>query len=125
MQNERDMIEADNLAKRFGDAREQTPQVRAAGDQTRERDHSLIKRVFAGAVLAADQDGGIRRRDALKLFRHAPHGGTAAGDIVKMEFAPDLGFHIHVFYHSSSPSRTRIARPSTTDLLWIAPDFLR
>ena len=109
VQNQPDMIEADNSAKRFGYAREQTSQVRAAGDRTRERDHSLIKCVLAGAVLAADQDGGIRRCDGLDLFHHAPHGCAAAGDIVRMEFAPDLGFR-STFSISRPLSRTRTVR---------------
>ena len=63
VQNQPDMIKADDSAKRFGYAREQTSQVSAAGDRTRERHHSLIKCLFAGAVRAADQEGGIHRCD--------------------------------------------------------------
>ena len=91
MQNERDMIKADNLAKRFGCARQQTSQVCAAGDRMRERHNGPIEGVPAGAVLAADPDDGIRRCDGLDLFHHAPHGFAAAGDIVKTELAPVLG----------------------------------
>jgi hypothetical protein len=65
MQAQPDMIEPDNSAKRFGYAREQTSQVSAAGDRTRERDHSLIQCFSAGAIRATGQKGGSHLFDGL------------------------------------------------------------
>ena len=110
MQNERDMIEADNLAKRFGCARQQTSQVRATGDRTRQRHNSPIECVPSMAVLAAHPDDGIRRSEGDDLFQGAPDGFAALTDIVRMELAPVLRFHIHVFHDVSSSNAAQRSR---------------
>src|ERR1035438_4174832 len=99
------MIEADNLADRFGRARQQTSQVCATGERARERHDGPVKCIPASAVLAADPDDGIRRRHCLYLVHHAPHGFAVTDDTVKMELAPVLGFQIHVFHDPSSFSQ--------------------
>ena len=43
VQNQPEVIKPDNAAKGFGHAREEAPQISAAGDGTRERDHRLIE----------------------------------------------------------------------------------
>ena len=120
------MIEADNLADRFGRARQQTSQVCATGERARERHDGPIECIPAGAVLAADPDDGIRRCDGLDLFHHAPHGFAAAGDTVKMELAPVLGFQIHVFHdlssfiaaHGSRVLTRRLLTPIAANIVW-------
>ena len=54
---------------------------------------------------------------------HAPHGFAAAGDTVKMELAPVLGFQIHVFHDLSSSSQPTDRAPYHDASL--NPDLLR
>ena len=117
MQNQCDVIKADDSTKRFGYARKETSQVSVAGDRTRERHHSLIKRLFAGAVRTADQDGGVHRYDGPGFRDYAPPEFGLGGDTVKVEFAPVLGFQIHVIHDLSSfaVSASRMTRSLSTE----------
>ena len=90
VQNERDMIETDNLTERFGGARQETSEICATGDGTRKLHDGLIECIAAGAVLTADPDDGIPRCDGLDLVPAGRWGhrqnGTRSGPRIPNRF---------------------------------------